>query len=229
MPYRRKNSAATDRVLESRHVIGLFALLLLFSGIFFALGFVMGRGQYDGDVLAAHPVKGGVPDAYSTPKPLPGRHNNSNGVSAAQPANSNPSTPPPVETNPGWDIHESDNSAKNFPAHDAKPPASVTAQKNPPVDGGKNNVVPVAARTKPAVAPLIPTGSYTLQVAALKSQSDALDLATRLQKKKFPSFVLSPQGDPFYRVQVGPYSDQKSADAAKKGLDAAGFKAIVKH
>jgi cell division septation protein DedD len=228
MPYRRKNSAATDRVLESRHVIGLFALLLLFSGIFFALGFVMGRGQYDGNVFADHPIKGGVPDPFSAPKPLPGRHNNSNGVSAA-PVATSPATPQPVETNPGWNIHESDNSAKNFPVNDAKPPASVSTQKNPAGSNGKNNVVPVAARTKPAAAPLIPAGSYTLQVAALKSQSDALDLAARLQKKKFPSFVLSPLGDPFYRVQVGPYSDQKSADVAKKGLDAAGFKAIVKH
>jgi cell division protein FtsN len=31
-------------------------------------------------------------------------------------------------------------------------------------------------------------------------------------------------------VQVGPYKDQKSADAAKKGLEGAGFKAFyVKH
>jgi cell division septation protein DedD len=230
MPYRRKNSAATDRVLESRHVIGLFALLLLFSGIFFALGFVMGRNQYDGNVLAAHPIKGGVPDPFSAPKPLPGKHNNSNGVSAA-PVATAPATPPPAETNPGWDIHEPDSAAKNFPAHDAQPSVSVTPQKTPSAAGVKNTnaTVPVSSRAKQPNAPLIPTGSYTLQVAALKSQSDALDLATRLQKKKFPSFVLSPQGDPFYRVQVGPYSDQKSADAAKKGLDAAGFKAIVKH
>jgi len=31
-------------------------------------------------------------------------------------------------------------------------------------------------------------------------------------------------------VQVGPYADQKSADAARKGLEGAGFKKlIVKH
>jgi cell division protein FtsN len=41
--------------------------------------------------------------------------------------------------------------------------------------------------------------------------------------------VVSPQGDNYYRVQVGPYADQKSADAARKGLEGAGFKAIVKH
>ena len=54
-------------------------------------------------------------------------------------------------------------------------------------------------------------------------------LATALQKKKFPAFVVSPQADKYYRVQVGPYADPKAADAAKKGLEDAGFKAIVKH
>jgi cell division septation protein DedD len=56
-----------------------------------------------------------------------------------------------------------------------------------------------------------------------------MSLASHLQKKKFPAFVISPQGDKYYRVQVGPYADQKSADAARKGLEGAGFKAIVKH
>ena len=88
---------------------------------------------------------------------------------------------------------------------------------------------PASVSSKSLNAPLIPGGSYTLQVAALRKEADALDLATRLQKKKFPAFVLSPQADRYYRVQVGPYPDQKSADIAKKGLDVAGFKAIVKH
>jgi len=78
-------------------------------------------------------------------------------------------------------------------------------------------------------APLIPGGAYTLQVAALTREADALELATRLQKKKFPAFVVSPQTDKYYRVQVGPYADQKAAEAARKGLEGAGFKAIVKH
>src|SRR4030081_1706364 len=47
-----KRGGAGERVLESRHVIGLFMLMLLFSGVFFTLGFVMGRNQYDGQVRA---------------------------------------------------------------------------------------------------------------------------------------------------------------------------------
>src|ERR1035438_9597228 len=32
-----------------------------------------------------------------------------------------------------------------------------------------------------------------------------------------------------YPLSVGPYADQKAADVARRGLDTAGFKAIVKH
>jgi cell division septation protein DedD len=54
-------------------------------------------------------------------------------------------------------------------------------------------------------------------------------LANTLRKKNFPTFVQSPQGDKYYHVLVGPYADQKAAENARKGLEVAGFKAIVKH
>jgi cell division septation protein DedD len=85
------------------------------------------------------------------------------------------------------------------------------------------------SHSKSLNAPAIPGGAYTLQVAALTKETDALELAARLQKKKFPAFVLSLQGGKYYRVQVGPYADQKAADAARKGLEGVGFNAIVKH
>jgi cell division septation protein DedD len=221
MAARRKNNGAGDRVLEGRHVIGLFVLILLFSGLFFALGFFMGRGQYNGDVLADHLPKNGILDPFSPPKPLPGKHPSSVTPAARTPASdTNPS-------DPGLDPHEFDG-AKHQNDRLQTPVSDPAPQKTPPAVV-KNTSAPVPPRNVPANAPVIPSGTFTLQVAALKSQADALDLASRLQKAKFPAFVMTPQGDNFYRVQVGPYSDQKSVDVAKKGLDAAGFKAIVKH
>jgi cell division septation protein DedD len=222
MAVRRKSGGAGDRVLEGRHVIGLFVLILLFSGLFFALGFVMGRGQYNSNVLADRLPKNGVFDAFTTPKPLPGKHANNTPPSPAQ--------TPPSETkpsNPGWDVHEFDG-AKNQNDRLQTPVKDPIPQRNPPA-AVKNTAATVTPRNTPVSAPPIPSGMFGLQVAALKSQTDAIDLAARLQKKKFPAFVLKSQDDKFYRVQVGPYPDQKSVDAAKKGLDAAGFKAIVKH
>src|SRR6266581_316683 len=48
-----RRSSAGERVLEGRHVIGLFFLMLLFSGVFFTLGYVMGRNQLDAQVRAS--------------------------------------------------------------------------------------------------------------------------------------------------------------------------------
>jgi cell division septation protein DedD len=68
-----------------------------------------------------------------------------------------------------------------------------------------------------------------LQVVALRTESDAISIANELRKKKFPAFVQAPQSDKYYRVQVGPYADQKAMQTARKGLETAGFKAIIKH
>lgn len=196
-------------MLESKHVIGLFFVMLLFSGVFFSLGFVMGRNQYDGQVRAAGNGRaaGEVPAARDH--------------SATAPHNEPASTDPAAQPSGDWgDFYDAGNSK---PVDDHLKPAAT-------------RTVPVAAHpaagAKPSRslnAPLIPGGSYTLQVAALRRQADALALANSLQKKKFPAFVLTPQGDKYFRVQVGPYPEQKAAEAAKKGLESAGFKAIVKH
>jgi cell division septation protein DedD len=76
---------------------------------------------------------------------------------------------------------------------------------------------------------VIPQGAILLQLAALKSEGDALALADALQQKRFPAFVVTPSADSFYRVQVGPYADAPSANQAKHSLERQGFKVILKH
>jgi len=207
-----KRGGAGERVLESRHVIGLFMLMLLFSGVFFTLGYVMGRNEYDGSVRAATDFfkKPGTP---VTPKADANSKRTSNPVPAGTPTNTG--APP----NSDWEFYHA---GENKKTEDHLKPVPVVV---------KTTVPPRTAvgSSKALNAPSIPGGSYTLQVAALKKEAVALGLANRLQKKKFPAFVLPPQGDKYYRVQVGPYADSKAADAARKSLENAGFKAIVKH
>lgn len=210
-----RRGGAGERVLESKHVIGLFMLMLLFSGVFFTLGYVMGRNQYDGQVRAASNPRTLLPTPVA-PKSDP---------AAKRPKekrrDSDPATDTTSQPNSDWSFY---NSSKSSPDDNLKP-AWAAGAPNP-------RTVSTSARGKngKSGAPAIPSGSYTVQVAALRRESDAMSLAAHLQKKKFPAFVVSPQGDKYYRVQVGPYADQKSADAAKKGLEDAGFKkALVKH
>jgi len=207
-----RRGGASERVLESRHVIGLFLLMLVFSGVFFTLGYVMGRNQYDGQVRAAT-----NPRTLLAPPVAPklDRKESAAKNSTDSKRDSDPSTAPDAQPNSDWTFY---NAGKSTAPDDTLKPAPrpvSTAMKVRPA--------------KPVAPSAIPAGAYTLQVAALRRQSDAVALASHLKKKGFPSLVVSPQGDKYYRVQVGPYSDQKSADAARKGLEGAGFKAIVKH
>src|ERR1700690_3018 len=52
-----------ERVLESRHLVGLFLGVVLLCGVFFTLGYVMGKTQYGGAVHAAESVAKNTPPA----------------------------------------------------------------------------------------------------------------------------------------------------------------------
>lgn len=216
--------SAGDRVLEGRHVIGLFFLMLLFSGVFFTLGYVMGRNQFEGQVRAegtALPT-----DMVVRAKPdVEPKHTKE--APQLEPA-TDPVTPPSSD----WEFYHAGES-KAADDHLQPAPAKSTAAKP---------VVTPAKNLNSAAKPIVTTSAknvvtsqssarsgFTVQVAALTKQADAVAVAQSLQKKKFPAYVISPQGDKYYRVQVGPYPNQKAADAARKSIESAGFKAIVKH
>jgi cell division septation protein DedD len=219
---------AGDRVLESKHVIGLFLLMLLFSGVFFSLGYVMGRNQYDGQVRAANNALGRgeplwEPKNAGAPKRI-----------TDELADSDPSTD---SSAPGWaNLGKSASSGGEAHLDTPVPPRTTEAVSRPVGSKSKPQAQPVSAHAavksnKNAMAvPLIPSGSYVIQVAALLRQDDALAIANGLEKKHYAVYVQTPQKDKYYRVQVGPFRDQKSADVAKKGLEGEGFKAFyVKH
>src|SRR6476661_10711872 len=177
-----KRGGAGERVLESRHVIGLFMLMLLFSGVFFTLGYVMGRNQYDGQVRAAADPHMKLQNPFSK-KAEPAATRGSNSTPTETPTDA--AAPP----NSDWEFYHAGDSKKAVDHLKPAIPASAPAGKNAPV------LVKTTAAAKSAGnpaksmnAPLIPGGSYTLQVAAVRREADALELAARLQHKKFPAF-----------------------------------------
>jgi cell division septation protein DedD len=218
-----RRASAGDRVLEGRHVIGLFFLMLLFSGVFFTLGYVMGRKEFEGQVRAEGPARPSDIVVHAKPEVESKRNKD---LPQVEPA-TDPVTPPSSD----WEFYHAgekqatDDRLKPAPAMNAPARSTTSPSKN--LTANAKPVVPSA--TKPVVAaPQAPHGSFTVQVAALTKQADALNVASTLMKKKFPAYVMPPQGDKYYRVQVGPYPNQKAADAARKSIESAGFKAIVK-
>ena len=226
MPSGGYRGGAGDRVLESRHVIGLFMAVILLSGLFFTLGYVMGRNQTAGEVRAADFREKPEFTAFSKPEAISKRANKS--APAEKPAETE------APANSEWEFyHARDNKKPEDrlkPAAAPAPAALRKTEKTEPMSVKTTAPQRIASTTtKNSKGPQIAGGAYTLQVAALTKEADALDLAKRLQQKKFPAFVLSPHGDKYFRVQVGPYADDKAAEAARKGLEGAGFNAFLKH
>jgi DedD protein len=206
-----------DRVLESRHLVGLFLGVVLLCSVFFTLGYVMGRTQFSGPVHA---------EAFSKPSPAP-----------VAPKARDPQPPAPA---PGeWDFYakKDDNRTDPVAPRHSMNPASAAPV---PAVATKSASAPPAAAAKPVAAPApakqparyqppkMAKGAIVLQVAALARQSDALHMADLIQEKQFPAFVVTPAADKYYHVQVGPYTDEKSAEAAKRALEQLGFKPIIK-
>ena len=207
-----------DFVLESRHLVGLFLLLVVIFGVVFTLGYLLGRSQYDSKVRAAVGVPPGA-DAPAAP------------AAAKSKTRPEPEDAQVPKNNSDWDFY-----------HSADPQASADRLQPPPKPVTPST--PHAAPPKPAAVlskaakpakssagtdgPLIPKGAIMLQVAAVLHQDDALALAQALQQKKFPAYVITPGADKLFRVQVGPYPDNQSASNARKELEAKGFKSIIK-
>lgn len=217
-----RRSSRGDHVLDSRHLIGLFVGVVILCAVFFTLGYVMGRSHLSAAVQAdTGAIVAAVDREPVRPKAKAGTN---------------------LAPEPEWDFYASQNNnhlekpaAAPAPAPEPKKPSEkplVAANRaEPPARFAPLNTAPSRASTRPVkmVAPKITGNSILLQVAAVTHQGDAMAMADALQRKKFPSFVIPPSGDGFYRVQVGPYPDERAAENAKAALDRAGFKAIIKH
>ena len=193
-----KRGTQYEMVLESRHLLGVFFAVVLLCAIFFTLGFVLGRNR---ERAAAHAA---ALTARTAEKPAVV-----------------PSTPEkPAATDLGF--YQRVGSGK------PSEKLSTTGSKSPPA---KHATIP-AARKPPAQPAKFPAASPAslvfLQVAAVTQKEDAERLRQKLYQLGFPSRVVPPSTDRFYRVQVGPFDNPELAAAAQRRLEAQGFSVIVK-
>jgi cell division septation protein DedD len=205
-----------DFVLESRHLVGLFVLLVVIFGVVFTLGYLLGRGQYDSKVRAAVGPPAGF-DAPAASAPA---------KSVAKQESEDAQVP---KKSSDWDFYHSADpqaAADHLQPYPKALTSSNPAPAKPAASSPKN--VKAQKSASGTDGPLIPKGTIMLQVAAVLHQDDALALAQALQQKKFPALVIPPGADKLYRVQVGPYSDNQTAGKARQELEAKGFKSIIK-
>lgn len=200
------SSQDTEITLGTGKLLFLFFGLVGICALFFALGYSLGRKSEPAITTAS---------AAITPPVAPGT-NKTSGASAAAPQMSfykaveqkdaNPQLTPPADA-------KTDTAA----AAPAAAPANTTPAQTPATDSA-------------ADPPLtLPTAEYFVQVAAVSKQEDADSLVDALKKKEYPAFVAAAvPTDKLFRVQVGPFSEVKDAEAMRARLVADGYSPILK-
>src|SRR5580658_5071476 len=167
MASRGKRGNAGERVLEGRHVIGLFMLMLLFSGLFFTLGYVMGR---DGQVRAATDLRG-LPDSNALPKPeVAPKPSNKKSAPESQPGTAAPA-------NSDWEFYHAGDSNKTDDRLKPVAAPSINPSTTPAVGKSSNPTKQQPQQPSPISksigATSLSAGGTNLQVMALTKEADA--------------------------------------------------------
>jgi DedD protein len=194
----------TEITLSTGKLLGIFFVLAIICGVFFTMGYLLGRSTSAGGRTE---IVSSVPSGSAAGKPTAGNKASQAPASACPP--DSPNCAAPSSGDPGGNAA----SARTSDASASQPASSGKTADS-------SNAAAADAKGQ--------TGSFMVQVAAVSRQEDAEILKNSLQKKQYPVFIANSAGDPLFHVQVGPFTDRKDAEAMKVKLAGDGYNAIVK-
>jgi DedD protein len=194
------SSQDTEITLGTGKLLVLFFGLVGICALFFALGYSLGRKSEPAITSAS---------AAGLPQTVPG----------GSKTNSGSATTPPMTFYKS--VEQKDANPQLTPATDAKTDTAAASANAAPAQAAPNTPDPTTT---------LPTASsYFVQVAAVSKQEDADSLVDALKKKQYPALIAAPvPTDKLFRVQVGPFSDVKDAEAMRTKLIADGYSPILK-
>jgi len=203
----------TEITLGTAKLLGLFFGMVIICAVFFALGYTLGRRSDAG--INALGVAAPLQTSSTGPKPA--------GSSSTQPA-------PQMTFYKA--VEQKDANPQLTPAssnaNSASPAAGQPASSSGPSSPGTQTQASQAGNPPDPMAAL-PNVDYFVQVAAVSKQEDAESLVDALKKKQYPAFVAgNSTNDKLFRVQVGPFTDIKDAEAMRTRLVNDGYNPIVK-
>jgi len=197
-------SEDTEITLGTGKLLVLFFGLVGICALFFALGYSLGRKSEPAVTTASAAV---------TPQVSPNSSKSSSGTANA----SQPMT-----------FYKSVEQKDANP--ELTPPAAKTDTSATATNSTATNPAPANTTGTPSEnAAMLPTSGYFVQVAAVSKQEDAEALVDALKKKEYPAFVAAQStSDKLFRVQLGPYSEAKEAEAMRTRLIGDGYSPILK-
>ena len=205
-----------ELVLGNRQLLSVFFIVVILFGVFFTMGYIVGRNSAPmtaatipadrGTLPAASANAGERPSALPEPSAKALAPGEAQVVGPGEARNLPASSPPPAaETKV----------TETKPAE--KPPA---APEPKPAPAAPFEVKPAPP---PVAAPPAGSGQMYLQVAAV-AKPDAEILVDTLKKRGLPALIGPGPSDTIFRVLVGPYQDSASAAKSKAELEGLGFK-----
>jgi len=199
-------SQDTEITLGLGKLLGLFFVLAIVCGVFFAMGYSLGKGSAKGTSTTS--------DAASpTSDPLAPKPAGAVTAKSAVPQNK-----PDLTFYKAVGQKEPD---ANLQKPDPEPEATPA-----PTRASADPMTPKAA---PAPEMARPGSGYLVQVAAVSKQEDAQSLADALRRKSYAVVIATnPPNDKLYHVQVGPFSDIATAEDMRSRLVNDGYNPILK-
>lgn len=228
----------TEITLGAGKLLGLFFMLAAVCGIFFAVGFSLGKTSAKEQALQERSAESHTTVASLSEPTLGKAASTETGLNGPGAANEPAKQPEPdltfykaVKQN-GQETSEPVVPAPKA-AQEAAPPSNTPATRTsvepaPETVSAPRTTAPSAAVKSAPVA--TSSGTYLVQIAAVTREEDAAALAGALRKKSFAAAVVnSPNGkDKFFHVVVGPYATMQDAEAMKLKLQGEGYNPIIK-
>jgi len=208
-----------ELTISSTTLLAVFFGLVLLCGLFFGLGYTLGRrASSDSSQLAT-----ATPAATD---PLPSS-------SAAKPSAASQPAALPVPADLETSQPASDTTAPADASADssqAKAPETAPTPAPQAVKAALPQASPAPVSATPVSTPAAAAApaSIMVQIAAISNPADADVLVGALQKHGYTVATHRFPGDPLIHVQVGPFTNRADAIAMRQKLLSDGYNAILK-
>jgi cytoskeletal protein RodZ len=203
-----------ELILGNRQLISVFLIVVILLGVFFSMGYIVGRNSAP---VAAETARESKPTMAHWPPPADSNTADAPKNPEVTSPSAEPASPAPSETgtHPAKDTPVKETAAAAPPAAPA-PAHSELAQRT------KASPLAPAATSTASVAGDVTAGDYWQVVAT--ARPDAEIITETLGKKGFHAVMAPAPKDGVFRVLVGPMKDAATQAQTRTALEAAGFK-----
>jgi len=189
-----------ELILGNRQLISVFLIVVILLGVFFSMGYIVGRNSAPAVAEVAHESR-------------PSRSRQADAATDAKPSdNPAPEPEPPSRERSAAGTHV----AKDVPESPTPAPAVLEKPKPTPVRQSPPPAATASVTGDPA------PGDYWQVVAT--ARPDAEIITEALSKKGFHALMAPAPKDGVFRVLVGPFKDSGSQAQTRTALESAGFK-----